>query len=61
MLDRALGRLAAIDTALTRDDAVDGVDAAGCAVCGRPIGAERLAALPATDRCIDCARAGRNP
>jgi DnaK suppressor protein len=27
-----------------------------CAQCGRPIGTERLQALPYTPRCIDCAR-----
>ncbi|RWZ46433.1 molecular chaperone DnaK [Labedella phragmitis] len=28
-----------------------------CARCGRPIGAERLAARPTAELCIDCARA----
>jgi RNA polymerase-binding transcription factor DksA len=27
-----------------------------CAVCGRPIGAERLGALPSTTICVSCAR-----
>ena len=26
-----------------------------CATCGRPIGFERLQAVPGTDRCVDCA------
>ena len=29
-----------------------------CAGCGAAIGAERLAALPAVDRCVDCAAGG---
>jgi DnaK suppressor protein len=29
-----------------------------CMACGRPIGAERLEALPWADRCIDCQRGG---
>lgn len=35
-----------------------------CVLCGRPIGAERLEALPATTTCITCAsrpRRGRQP
>lgn len=32
-----------------------------CDGCGGPIGVERLAALPATRRCITCASAGRRP
>ena len=27
-----------------------------CELCGRPIPVERLAALPETKRCVDCAR-----
>jgi RNA polymerase-binding transcription factor DksA len=41
------------------DDALISVAAGGygtCASCGRPIGEERLAALPATRSCIACAR-----
>ena len=30
-----------------------------CAACGGSIGAERLDAVPGTDRCATCARAGR--
>jgi RNA polymerase-binding transcription factor DksA len=29
-----------------------------CETCGRPIGADRLLARPATRACIDCARTG---
>lgn len=57
LLDRAVARLAELDAALARS-------AAGtygrCVVCGREIGAERLAARPGTDRCVDCA-GGRAP
>ena len=52
VLDAARRRLAAIDEALER------LDAGGygsCERCAGPIGAERLAALPATRRCIACA------
>jgi RNA polymerase-binding transcription factor DksA len=41
------------------DDALARVAAGSygtCESCGRPIGAERLDALPATRTCIDCAR-----
>lgn len=52
LLETARARVAALDVALARE-------AAGtygtCTVCGAPIGAERLAALPATTRCIRCA------
>ena len=42
-------QLTKVERALTRiDDGTYGV----CAVCGEPIGADRQAALPATDRCI---------
>ncbi|MCU1499671.1 MAG: TraR/DksA family transcriptional regulator [Acidimicrobiales bacterium] len=52
-------RLAALDDALRRlDEGTYGV----CTVCGRPIGAERLAAVPGTDTCVDCVgRAPRQP
>jgi RNA polymerase-binding transcription factor len=53
-VDRAVTRLAEVDAALARQD--QGAYGS-CAVCGRPIGAERLAARPATDRCIACASA----
>jgi RNA polymerase-binding transcription factor DksA len=54
-LDQARARLAALDDALRR---AAGGTYGTCERCGRPIGAERLAALPATRACIDCARAG---
>ena len=54
LLDRAVARLAELDAALERESAGT---YGRCVVCGRPIGAERLAARPGTDRCIDCARA----
>jgi RNA polymerase-binding protein DksA len=46
-------RLASIDEALERLDA--GTYGA-CTSCGKPIGAERLEALPWTATCIDCSR-----
>jgi RNA polymerase-binding protein DksA len=53
LLEQTHQRLADIDAALARR-------AAGtygmCETCGRPIGAERLAARPAARTCIDCAR-----
>jgi RNA polymerase-binding protein DksA len=45
--------LSAIDAALERIDA----DAYGiCTTCGRPIGDERLEAIPYATQCIDCRR-----
>jgi DnaK suppressor protein len=32
-----------------------------CDVCGRPIGDERLSALPWASRCIDCSRSDQRP
>jgi DnaK suppressor protein len=53
LLATARQRLADVDAALGRRDAGGyGV----CETCGRAIGAERLAARPATGTCIDCAR-----
>ncbi|CAN5607037.1 hypothetical protein BH10ACT1_BH10ACT1_19360 [soil metagenome] len=40
--------------------AVDRPGYGGCEVCGRPIGLERLAAVPGTRRCVACA-ATRGP
>ena len=52
LLDHARRRLAEVDAALERVTAGSyGV----CEVCGRPIGAERLAALPGATRCVTCA------
>jgi RNA polymerase-binding protein DksA len=51
--DNAEHLLVAIDAALSRiDDGSYGV----CMNCGKPIGEERLEALPWAERCIDCAR-----
>jgi DnaK suppressor protein len=51
LLDQAVAGLAEIDAAVARE-------AAGtygrCLDCGRPIGAERLAARPAASRCVGC-------
>ena len=56
LLDRALARLADLDAALDRAGSGGyGV----CVVCGGPIGAERLAARPGTDRCVGCAGRAR--
>jgi RNA polymerase-binding protein DksA len=53
LLEQARRRVEEIDAALARREAGDyGV----CESCGRPIGAERLAARPAARTCIDCAR-----
>lgn len=52
-LDQVRARVAALDDAIRRE--AEGTYGT-CERCGRPIGAERLAALPATRTCIDCAR-----
>jgi DnaK suppressor protein len=53
LLEQARRRLADIDAALARRETGNyGI----CEGCGRPIGAERLAARPAARTCIDCAR-----
>jgi DnaK suppressor protein len=52
LLDRARAHLEAIDTALRK---VDAGSYEMCDVCGRPIGAERLAARPAALTCVRCA------
>ena len=56
LLDAARARLAETDAALARRDA-GGYGA--CERCGAPIGAERLAALPATRVCVSCAASRR--
>jgi DnaK suppressor protein len=54
LTDNETQLLDAIDAALGRiDDGTYGV----CTNCGRPIGEERLEALPWAELCIDCARA----
>jgi DnaK suppressor protein len=58
LLDRAEARLAALDRALAR---VDAGTYGTCVSCGRPIGAERLAARPDAETCVACAAGpGRN-
>jgi DnaK suppressor protein len=52
VIDATRARLAEVDAALSR---LDGGTYGSCERCGSPIGAERLAALPATRRCIECA------
>jgi DnaK suppressor protein len=52
LLRDARSRLAQLERALDR---LDGGTYGRCEVCGAPIGADRLAALPAADRCISCA------
>jgi RNA polymerase-binding protein DksA len=53
LLEQAQRRLADVEAALARRDAGD---YGRCAECGRPIGAQRLAARPSAGACIDCAR-----
>jgi RNA polymerase-binding transcription factor DksA len=55
LLARARARVAELDEALAR---VHDEHYGRCDGCGRPIGAERLAALPATTTCVECAAAG---
>lgn len=55
LLDEARRQVAQLEHAIERVAA--GVYGT-CEECGRPIGDERLAALPETRRCIDCARLG---
>ena len=56
LLDRVRAHLEAIDAALRK---VDAGSYEICDICGEPIGAERLAARPASLICIRCARARR--
>jgi DnaK suppressor protein len=52
LLDQARRRLADVEAAVRAVEAgIYGI----CETCGRPIGAERLAARPAARTCIDCA------
>ena len=53
LLEQARQRLADVEAAVR---AVEGGIYGLCETCGRPIGAERLAARPAARTCIDCAR-----
>lgn len=52
LLREARVRLADLDAALAR---IDEGSYGTCAECGRPIGEERLEALPGAVRCFDCA------
>jgi DnaK suppressor protein len=52
LLSQARQHLAQIDAALLR---LTSDDYGRCENCGRPIGAERLAARPVTTTCIGCA------
>ncbi len=54
LLAHAERRLVDLDAAAERRTSGSGDR---CGACGRPIGAERLAALPATQRCVACASA----
>ena len=53
LLEQARRRLADVEVAIRN---VEGGIYGICETCGRPIGAERLAARPAARTCIDCAR-----
>lgn len=53
LIDRARRQIAGLEAASRR--AAEG-SYGYCVSCGREIGNERLAALPATQWCIDCAR-----
>ena len=53
LLEQARRRLADADAAVT---AWEAGTYGRCETCGRPIGAERLAARPTARTCIDCAR-----
>ena len=53
LLDRSRRQVADLEAAARR--AVDG-SYGYCTLCGREVGTERLAALPATQLCIGCAR-----
>ena len=56
LIDQARSHLAEIESAIHRlDDGSYGT----CERCGRPIGAERLAARPTATTCIKCAAARR--
>jgi RNA polymerase-binding transcription factor DksA len=55
--DAARGHVADLDAALDR---AAGGDYGSCERCGQDIGAERLAALPATRMCVSCAAGARS-
>jgi DnaK suppressor protein len=53
LLDRSKGHVADLEDAARR---TANSSYGYCSSCGRPIGSERLAALPATQLCIGCAQ-----
>jgi len=53
LLEQATASLVALDSAAERMTAGT---FGRCEVCGAAVGEERLAAMPATRRCIECAR-----
>jgi DnaK suppressor protein len=57
LLLEAQAYLAELDRALAR---VDAGSYGTCERCGAPIAPERLAARPATERCVSCAALGRS-
>jgi DnaK suppressor protein len=57
LLLEAQAYLAELDRALAK---VDAGRYGTCERCGAPIGAERLAARPATESCVSCAALGRS-
>jgi DnaK suppressor protein len=56
LIDSAQRHLDALNAATARMDAGT---FGQCQECGRAIGAERLSAIPSTERCIDCADSRR--
>ena len=58
LLEAAREQVAAVDAALRR--LAEGRYGT-CDRCGQPIGAERLAARPASATCVRCAAGGRRP
>ena len=57
LLEQARDHLATIEAAVRK---LDSGTYGRCDVCGRPIGAERLAARPAALTCVRCAQAPRH-
>jgi DnaK suppressor protein len=58
VIEQTRQRLAELDAALER---VRAGTYGTCASCGRPIAAERLAARPAAQLCVDCAALSGRP
>ena len=59
LLNHTRQAAAALEAASRRLADAGGPGAADCEQCGRPIGTERLVALPATRVCVSCAAARR--